>query len=78
MSLSTLSIQTSTPMAGQIFFSRVPNGVFNLLSSFTEMKEFGWLHCVTDSNKPCKSHWERNMHHYAHRAKPLFNVFTSI
>jgi len=38
-------------MTGQGFFSSVTDGVFNLLSSFTEIKEFGRLHCVIDSNK---------------------------
>jgi len=51
MSLPTLLTQRSTPMTGQGFFSSVTDGVFNLLSSFTEIKEFGRLHCVIDSNK---------------------------
>jgi len=78
MSLSTLRTQTSTQMTGQIFFSSVPNGVFNLVTGFTNLKEFGRLHCVIDSNKPGKSHWERNLRQYAHRAEPLFDVFAAV
>ena len=50
MSLSILLTQTSTPMTGQIFFSSVPDRVFNLLSRFTDLEEFGRLHCAIDSN----------------------------
>jgi len=69
--------QTFASSTGQIFFSSVPNGVFNLLSSFTEMKEFGRFHQVIRSNKQCSALWERNIRQYAHHAGPLFSVFTS-
>jgi len=49
-----------------------------LLSSFTSLEEFGRLHGVIDSNRLHKSHWERNLCKYAHRAEPLFIMFTSI
>ena len=44
--------------SGRIFFSSVPNGVFNLISSHTELKEFGRLHQVMQSNTKCNSHRE--------------------
>ena len=47
--------------AVQIFFSTVPDGVFNLLSSYTNLKEFGRLYGVIDSNKLSKLHWERRL-----------------
>jgi len=77
MSVSTLPTQTSTPMTDQIFFSSLPNGVFNLVTSFVDLKEFVKLHCVIDSNKPSKAHWERNLRQYAHRAEPLLDMFPS-
>jgi len=58
-------------MNGQKFFSKVQNGVFNLVTSFTNLKEFGRLHCVIQSNKLFNMHWEGNLHQYAHHAKPL-------
>ena len=70
VSLSTLRTQTSTPMTGQVFFSSLPNGVLNLLSSFIDLKEFVKLHCVIDSNKQSKSHRKRNLRQYAHHAEP--------
>ena len=36
---------------GQKFFSSLPDGVFNLLISFTTLNEFGNLHHVIRSNK---------------------------
>jgi len=84
MSLSTLrthrcddSQQTLSSRTGQIFFSSVPDGVFNLLSSFTNIEAFGRLHRVLQSNKLSKSHWGRNLRQYALHAEPLFNMFTS-
>ena len=70
--------QISTPMTGQSFFSSVPDGVFNLITSFTDLEEFGRLNGVLDSNKLSKAHWEHNQRQYAHHAEPLFNMFTSI
>jgi len=64
-------------ISGQMFFSSAPNGVFNLLSSFTELKEFVQLHEVMQSNKQCSTHWEGNLRQYAHRTEPLFVEFTS-
>ena len=48
--------QIVTSSTGQIFFSSVPDEVFNHLSSFTSLEEFGRLHCVLDSNKLSKAH----------------------
>ena len=62
---------------GQSFFSSVPYGVFNPLSSFTSLEEFGRPHCMIYSNKLSKAHSERNLRQYAHYAEPLFNKFTS-
>jgi len=42
---------------GEIFFSRVPNGVFNLFTSFTSLEEFGRFHEVICLNKQSKAHW---------------------
>ena len=57
----------------------MPDEVFNNLSSFSKLEEFefGRLHSVIHSNKECNAHWERNMRQYAHRAEPLFGMFTS-
>ena len=70
--------QIDVSSTGQIFFSSVPNGVFNIVTSCTSLEEFGRLHCVIDSNKPSASHRERTMRQYAHRTEPLFRVFTPI
>ena len=55
VSLSTLRTQhcdddqqTGISSTGEIFFSSVPDGVFNLVTSFTNLKKFGRLHCVID------------------------------
>ena len=61
---------------GKTFFSSVPDGVFNLLSSFMEQKEFGRHHGAIQSSKQCNAHWERNLRQYVHHAEPLFRVFT--
>ena len=63
---------------GEIFSSSVPNGVFNLLSSCMDLEEFRRLHCMIDSRKPSKAHWERNLCQCAHRTELLFNTFMSI
>ena len=39
-----------------MFFCSVPNGVFNLCSSFTDVKEFGLLHQVIQSIKLSNAH----------------------
>ena len=67
----------ATTSTGQRFFCSVPNGVFNLCSSFTDVKEFGRLVQVRQSSKLSNAHWERNLHQYAHRTDPQFNVFES-
>ena len=84
MSQSTLytpsnndNLQIVASSTGQSFFYRVSNGVFNLLSSFTSMEEFGRLHFVLGSNKLSKAHWKRKLRQYALHAEPLFNTFTS-
>ena len=56
----------------------MPNGVFNLFSSFTELKEFGRLHSAIQSNVRCIAHWEGHLRQDAHHAEPLFDEFTSI
>jgi len=48
--------QIVVSITGEIFFSSVQDGVFNLLSSFTDLEEFGRLHGMIDSNKPNKAH----------------------
>ena len=53
------------------------NGVFNLASSYLDLKEFGRLHQVLQSNKQCNAHWEGHMCQDTHHEKALFNVFTS-
>jgi len=58
-------------------FAVVPNGIFNLLSSFLRVEEFERFHNVLQSNKQCNAHWEGNLRQYSHRAEPLFGVFTS-
>jgi len=63
---------------GEIFLSSVPDGVFNLVTSFNNLKEFVKIHEVIDSNKPSKAHWRHNLRMYAHHAEPLFDVFTPI
>jgi len=85
MSLSTLRTPISdddqqiiVSITGQMFFCSVQDGIFNLVTSFTDLVEFGRLHSVIDENKISKSRWERNMRQYAHHAEPLFNKFTSV
>ena len=60
------------------FFSRVPDGVFNLASSYTDLDDYESLHHVIHKNKQCKANWEAHLRQYAHHAKPLFDVFTSV
>jgi len=84
MSLYTLCKRSSSDdeqiqvsMSGQIFFSSVPDGVFNDISSFTDLEGFGSLHGAIQSNTLSNAHFERNMRQYAHYADPLFYKFTS-
>ena len=84
MSLSTLHTpsrdddqQIVVSSTGEIFFSSVPNGVFNLISSSTELKDFAKLHSVIHFNKQCNAHWEHNLRPDVHNSKPLLDVFTS-
>eukprot|EP00606_Chrysophyceae_sp_TOSAG23-5_P001334 GSChrysophyteH2.ASY1.ANO1.904.1 assembled CDS len=60
------------------FFSRVPDGVWNLFSSWTDLDDYENLHHMIHKNKQCKAHWLNNLRKYAHRAEPLFDVFTSV
>jgi len=60
------------------FFSRVPDGVFNLTSSYTDLDDYESLHHVIHKNKQCKANWEAHLRKNAHHAKPLFDVFTSV
>ena len=65
-------------ISAQDFFSRVPDGCFNLLCSYmTDLEDYKSLHVVIHKNKQCKVHWQTNLHKYAHRSEPLFDVFTS-
>ena len=60
------------------FFSRVPDGCFNLLCSYmTDLEDYKSLNVVIHKNKQCKAHWDKSLRKYAHHAKPLFDVFTS-
>jgi len=75
MSLSTLRTpsrgadrQIHALTTGQSFFSSEPDGVFNLLPSFTDMKELERLHCLFDSNKPSKSLRKCNLRQYDHHS----------
>ena len=60
------------------FFSKVPDGVFNLASSYTDLDDYESLHHVIHKNKQCEAKWEAQLRQYAHHAKPLFDVFTSV
>ena len=61
------------------FFSRVPDGCFNLLCSFmTDLEDYQSLHVVIHKNKQCEAHWEAHLRKYAQHAKPFFAVFTSL
>jgi len=75
--LRTPSSDGDQQIYGQRFFYSVPGGVFNLISSFTGLEEFGRLHCEIDSSKLIKSHREPSLCPYAHHAEPLFEVFTA-
>ena len=60
------------------FFSRVPDGVWNLFSSWTDLDDYESLHHVIHKNKQCEPHWQAHLRKYAHRAKPLFDAFASV
>ena len=60
------------------FFSSVPDGCFNCISSYTDLDDYESLHHVIHKNKQCKANWEAHLRQYAHHAKPLFDVFTSV
>ena len=66
------------PRGDKVFFASVSNGVFNHMASLTKLKEFGKLHHVLASSRQCHAHWENNLRQYAHHAKPLFDVFSSL
>ena len=73
------------PMVAQVhninahnFFSRVPDGVWNLFSSWTDLDDYESLHHVIHKNKQCEPHWLNNLRQYAYHAEPLFDVFTSV
>ena len=74
------STETRLPSmrGGEIFFARLPDGIFNLVSSFIKMNEFGKLHHVLHSSMLCHTHWEAHLRQYVHHTKPLFDEFTSI
>ena len=60
------------------FFCRVPDGVWNLFSSWTDLDDYESLHHVIHKNKQCEAHWLAHLRKYAHRANPLFDLFTSV
>ena len=60
------------------FFSRVPDGVWNLFSSWTDLDDYESLHHVIHKNKQCEAHWQAHLRKKAHRVEPLFDVFTSV
>jgi len=60
------------------FFCRVPDGVWNLFSSWTDLDDYESLHHVIHKNKQCEPHWKAHLRKYAYRAEPLFGVFTSV
>ena len=62
----------------QDFFSSVPDGCFNAISSYMVLDDYESLHHVIHKNKQCEPHWLTNLRKYAHRAEPLFNSFTSV
>jgi ankyrin repeat protein len=43
----------------------------------TDLEDYKSLHVVIHKNKQCEPHWLKNLRKYAHRAEPLFEVFTS-
>ena len=45
-------------ISAQTFFSRVPDGVWNLLSSWTDLDDYESLHHVIHKNKQCEAHWQ--------------------
>ncbi len=53
------------------FFSRVPDGVWNLFSSWTDLDDY-------ESLQQCGVNWINNLREYTHRAEPLFDLFTSV
>lgn len=57
---TSLNYHDVVPKSGQ-FFSRVPKGVFNLILSHTELKEFGRFHQMMQSNNKCNINCERNL-----------------
>jgi len=62
MSLSTDDQQIYVSSTAEIFFSSVPDGHFNLVTSFTDLEEFGRPHCAIHSKELSKAHWERKLH----------------
>ena len=71
-------VATIPNISAHEFFSRVPDGVWNLFSSWTDLGDYESLHHVIHKNKQCEAHWLNNLRKYAHRADPLFDVFTSV
>ena len=65
-------------ISGKEYFSSVPGGPFNAISAYMDLDDYEQLHIAIHKNKQCKAHWENNLRKYAHRAKPLFDFFTSV
>ena len=65
-------------ISAQEFFSKVPDGVWNLFSSLTDLDDYESLHHVIHKNKQCEVNWVNNLRQYSHHAKLLFDVFTSV
>ena len=65
-------------VSGKESLSSVPDGLFNAISAYMDLDDYQELHIVIHKNKHCEAHWENNLRRYAHQAKPLFDVFTSV
>ena len=65
-------------ISGREYFSSVPDGPFNAISACMDLVDYEQLHIAIHKNKQCEAHWENDLRKYAHRSKPLFDVFTSV
>ena len=76
--IHNVKFEVAANISAHEFFSSVPDGCFNCISSYTDLDDYESLHHVIHKNKQCKAHWENNLHKYAYRAEPLFDEFTSV
>ena len=75
---NNVDIKVAANISAHEFFSSVPDGCFNCISSYTDWDDYESLHHVIHKNKQCRAHWENNLRKYVHRADPLFGEFTSV